>query len=75
MKSVNLVTLTILIIGGFNWGMVSWLGEDLVSFLVGSTSLPGRLIYLTFAFAALYQLLPLWLSFRMEEPVVQADAF
>lgn len=73
MKSVNLITLAILIAGGLNWGMVSWFGEDVVSSLVGSSTLLGRFIYLTFGFAALYQILPLWLSFRITEPEVQAD--
>lgn len=75
MKSINLITLAILIAGGLNWGMVSWFGEDVVSSLVGSSTVFGRFIYLTFGFAALYQLLPLWLSFRMTEPEVQADLF
>lgn len=73
MKSINLITLAILIAGGLNWGMVSWFGEDVVSSLVGSSTLLGRFIYLTFGFVALYQILPLWLSFRMTEPEVQAD--
>lgn len=73
MKAFNLVTLSVIIFGGLNWGAVSWFGEDMVSALLGRFTLATRTVYLAVALAALYQLVPLWLSFRLGELDVQAD--
>lgn len=73
MKTVNLVTLGVTVAGGLNWGLVAWFGHDLVSVLFGVSSLGTRLVYLGIALAALYQILPLWLAIRLDEPAVQAD--
>jgi uncharacterized membrane protein YuzA (DUF378 family) len=73
MKTVNMVTLFTVIAAGLNWGSVVWFGKDGVSALLGASTVATQLVYLGFALAALYQLLPLWLSFRLDEPAVQAD--
>jgi uncharacterized membrane protein YuzA (DUF378 family) len=73
MKTVNIVTLGIVIAAGLNWGSVAWFEKDGVSALLGASTIATQLVYLVFALAALYQLLPLWLSLRLEEPDVQAN--
>jgi hypothetical protein len=73
MKAINLITLGLVIVGGLNWGVESWFGEDAVSSLLGGSTTAARLVYLAFACAAAYQILPLWLSFRLGETQVQAE--
>lgn len=73
MKAVNLFTLGLVIVGGLNWGVESWFGEDAVSSLLGESTMAARLVYLSFACAAAYQILPLWLAFRFGETEVQAE--
>jgi uncharacterized membrane protein YuzA (DUF378 family) len=73
MKTVNIITLGIIIAAGLNWGSVAWFGRDGVSTLLGPSTFTTRLVYLGFALAALYQLLPLWLSLKLEESEVQAN--
>lgn len=73
MKAFNAATLGIIIAAGLNWGLAAWFGKDGVSALLGPSTIGTRLVYLGFALAALYQLLPLWLSLRLDEPEVQAN--
>lgn len=44
----------LLIIGGFNWGLVGWLDYNLVDSLFGAGSVISRVIYAIVGMAALY---------------------
>ena len=49
------IALTLLIIGGLNWGLVGLFGFDLVAWVCGgSNSIVSRIIYVVVALAALW---------------------
>ncbi len=55
MKTLNLVALTLLIIGGLNWLLVGAFQFDIVAYLFGGSSTGmARLVYVLVGFAALY---------------------
>jgi uncharacterized protein len=58
MKSVNLVTLLLVIVGGVNWGLVGLFGFDLVAALFGDASILSRLVYILVGASALWQMIP-----------------
>ena len=60
MKVLNLVTLTLVIIGGINWGLVGAAQFDLVATLFGGQDAPlSRLVYVLVGLSALWQIVPL----------------
>ena len=60
MKSLNILTLILLVIGGLNWGLVGAFGFDLVAAIFGGGSLLARLVYVLVGLSALWQLGPDW---------------
>lgn len=58
MKSVNLVTLLLVIVGGLNWGLVGLFGFNLVAALLGDASLLSRVVYVLVGASALWQVIP-----------------
>lgn len=68
MKPLNIVTLTLVIIGGVNWGLVGLAGLDLVAALFGTGSLLARIVYTAVGLSALWQLVPLVRALRIDEP-------
>jgi uncharacterized membrane protein YuzA (DUF378 family) len=60
MKSLNLVTLVLLIVGGLNWGLVGAFQFDLVAALFGGQdALLARVVYVVVGLAALWQIVAL----------------
>lgn len=59
MRSLNLITLVLLIVGGLNWGLVGLFEFDLVAALFGEMSVLSRIVYVLVGLAAIYQLLTL----------------
>ena len=59
MRAINLITLTLLIVGGLNWGLVGLFEFDLVAALFGEMSLLSRLVYVLVGLSALWQIVPL----------------
>ena len=60
MKSLNLVTLVLLIVGGLNWGLVGAFQFDLVAALFGGQdALLARVVYLLVGVSALWQVVAL----------------
>jgi len=59
MRVLNLITLTLLIVGGLNWGLVGLFNFDLVAALFGEMSLLSRIVYTLVALSALWQIIPL----------------
>ena len=60
-KSLNVVSLILLIVGGLNWGLVGLFQFDLVAAIFGGTQAGfSRLIYLLVGVSAVWQLVPLY---------------
>ena len=72
MKTLNLVTLVLTIVGGINWGLVGFANVDLVAALFGDGSGLSRLVYVVVGLSALYQIVPLTKAFRIDEPRAEA---
>lgn len=54
MKTIDYIALIIVIIGAVNWGLIGFLGFDLVAFCFGSMSLFSRIIYGAVGICGLY---------------------
>lgn len=54
MKIIDYIALTIVIIGGINWGLVGFFNWNLVSFLFGSMTLFSKIIYAIVGICTLY---------------------
>ena len=60
MKSLNLVTLVLLIVGGLNWGLVGAFQFDLVAALFGGQdAMLARVVYVLVGLSALWQVVAL----------------
>lgn len=56
MKLLNAITLSLLIVGGLNWGLVGLFGFDLVAAIFGAGTLLARIVYILVGLSALWQL-------------------
>ena len=63
MRTLNIITLLLVIIGGLNWGLVGLFDFDLVTAILGNGSAEtatssgaARVVYILVAIAALYQI-------------------
>lgn len=54
MKSLNVIALVLVIIGGLNWGLIGLFDFNLVAAIFGSGSVLSRIIYILVGLAALY---------------------
>jgi uncharacterized membrane protein YuzA (DUF378 family) len=60
MKSLNLATLVLLVVGGLNWGLVGAFQFDLVAALFGGQdALASRIVYVVVGLSALWQIVAL----------------
>jgi hypothetical protein len=59
MRTINLATLALLIVGGLNWGLVGLFEFDLVAALFGEMSALSRTVYGLVGLSALWQIIPL----------------
>jgi len=60
MRTINVVTLVLLIVGGLNWGLVGLFDFDLVAAIFGEMSPLSRIVYVLVGASALWQLIPLF---------------
>ncbi|MFA7639379.1 MAG: DUF378 domain-containing protein [Parvibaculum sp.] len=67
MKALNILTITLVIIGGLNWGLVGLFDFDLVAAIFGAGSLLSRLVYILVALSAVWQIVPLWTAMNSEQ--------
>lgn len=67
MKALNILTITLVIIGGLNWGLVGLFDFDLVAAIFGAGSLLSRLVYILVALSAGWQIVPLWTAMNSEQ--------
>ena len=68
MKALNIITLTLVIVGGLNWGLVGLFDFDLVATLFGAGSVLSRLVYVLVGLSAVWLLVPLVSAFGSDEP-------
>ncbi|ABC93809.1 hypothetical conserved protein (plasmid) [Rhizobium etli CFN 42] len=59
MKIINIVTLTLLVVGGVNWGLVGLFGFDLVAAIFGAGWALARIVYILVGLSAAWQVIPL----------------
>ncbi|KGO98971.1 DUF378 domain-containing protein [Novilysobacter defluvii] len=73
MKTLNLVTLVLVIIGGINWGLVGLAQFDLVAAIFGGQDAAlSRIVYVLVGLSALWQIIPLVRAGRTDEVHAQA---
>jgi uncharacterized membrane protein YuzA (DUF378 family) len=76
MKSLDLLTAALVIVGGLNWGLVAIAEFDLVATLVGlefgETNAASRIVYGLVGLSAVYQLVTLAGVRRREHRVAAA---
>ncbi|MFU0504138.1 DUF378 domain-containing protein [Pseudaminobacter sp. NGMCC 1.201702] len=63
MRTINIVSLILLIVGGLNWGLVGLFDFDLVAAIFGRMTLLSRIVYILVGASAVWQLIPLIRSF------------
>lgn len=56
MKTLNIIALTLVIIGAINWGLLGFFDFDLVSTLFGNMSMITHIIFGAVGIAGLYSL-------------------
>lgn len=72
MKTLNLVTLILVIVGGLNWGLAGLADFNLVAALFGDGSALARAVYVLVGLSAVYQVVPLLKAFQIDEPRAEA---
>jgi uncharacterized membrane protein YuzA (DUF378 family) len=70
-RAINLLTLTLVIVGGLNWGLVGAFNFDLVAAIFGQMSALSRLVYVLVGLSALWQIIPLLKGFSGGETRAQ----
>ncbi len=61
MRSLNIVTLTLVILGALNWGLMGLFQLDVIATLfAGPQSTISRVLYILIGLSALYQIVPLF---------------
>lgn len=56
MKTLDYIALTLVIIGAINWGLIGFLGFDLIRVIFGDMTMVSRIIYAIVGIAGLYAL-------------------
>ncbi len=56
MKALDIIALTLLIVGGINWGLVGVFGLDAVAALFGVGTVVSKVVYAVIGVAAVYSL-------------------
>lgn len=59
MRTLNMITLVLLIVGGLNWLLVGAFNVDLVASLFGEMSPLSRIVYVLVGLSAIWQIVPL----------------
>lgn len=56
MKTIDYIALILVVIGAINWGLIGFLGFDLVRVIFGDMTLLSRIVYALVGIAGLYAL-------------------
>ena len=54
MKAIEVLTLTLVLVGALNWGLIGLFGFDLVAALFGEMSVLSRIVYSLVGLSAVY---------------------
>lgn len=54
MKSVNILSLILVIVGGLNWGLVGLFNFNLVTVLFGEASMLSNIVFILVGLSAVY---------------------
>lgn len=73
MKTLDVIALTLLIIGGLNWGLVGLFNYDVVTALFGVGTMATKIVYAIVGVAGLYSLYLYWPILRGEERRIHGD--
>lgn len=68
MRTFNAIVLTLVIIGGINWGLIGLFNYNLVDSLFGTMSLVSRIIYTLVGISAIWAI-----AFYNNEGIVARD--
>jgi uncharacterized protein len=71
MKTLDVLAIVLLVVGGLNWGLVGITHFDLVAALFGNMSVLSRIVYALVGLAAIYEIA----SFKAMQRRWQAPAF
>jgi uncharacterized membrane protein YuzA (DUF378 family) len=72
MRTLNIITLALVIIGGINWLLVGLFDFDLVAALFGGQNQPmARVVYVIVGISALWQIMPWIRALSVGEPRAQ----
>lgn len=55
-KTIDLVALALVVVGGLNWGLVGAFGFDLVATIFDEMSMTSRIVYILVGLAAVYMI-------------------
>jgi uncharacterized membrane protein YuzA (DUF378 family) len=67
MRTLNIITLALVVIGGINWGLVGFFDFNLIAAIFGPGSALARLIYALVGLSALWQIGPFLRSMSVGE--------
>lgn len=56
MKTIDYISLLLVVIGAINWGLIGFLGFDLIRVIFGDMTVISRIIYSLVGIAGLYSL-------------------
>lgn len=56
MKTLDYISLTLVVIGAINWGLIGFFSFDLVRFIFGDMTLVSRIVYALVGVSGLYAL-------------------
>lgn len=74
MRSINLITLLLVIVGGLNWLLVGVAQFDLVAALFGGQEAGlSRIVYILVGLSALWQLMPFVRAMQVGETAAEAN--
>lgn len=59
MRTINLITLVLLVVGGLNWGAVGLFEYDIVAQIFGDMTPAARIVYVLVGLSAFWQIIPL----------------
>ncbi len=56
LKIIDMIAMSLIVVGGLNWGMIGLFGFNLVAFLFGEMGIVSRVIYALVGISAVYHL-------------------
>lgn len=72
MKTLNIVTLLLVIVGGLNWGLVS-LNYNLVAAIFGADTALTNIVYALVGLSAVWQIVPFMTAMRTGEVTAERN--